>query len=56
MKAEIDMDFEQSSIRRRPNSDINTFFAQINEFVKVTLKFKETITQVHLAQIRKLGR
>ena len=34
----------------------NTFFMQINEFVRVTLKFKETITQAHLAQIRRLGR
>ena len=35
---------------------MNLFFQQINEFVRVTLKFKETITQAHLAQIRRLGR
>ena len=35
---------------------MNLFFSQINEFVRVTLKYKETITQAHLAQIRRLGR
>ena len=34
----------------------NVYTSQINEFVKVTLKFKETITQSHLQQIRKLGK
>ena len=28
----------------------------MNEFVQVTLKFKDTITSSHLAQIRKLGK
>ena len=30
------------------SSPINIYASQINEFVKVTLKFKETITQSHL--------
>ena len=46
------MDFRLSTVRRQDLNEINTFFAQINEFVRVTLKFKETITQAHLAQIR----
>lgn len=36
--------------------DINQYVNQVNEFVQVTLKFKETITSSHLAQIRKLGK
>ena len=51
-----EMDFRLSAVRRQDLNEINTFFAQINEFVRVTLKFKETITQAHLAQIRQLGR
>ena len=47
-----EMDFRLSTVRRQDLNEINTFFAQINEFVRVTLKFKETITQAHLAQIR----
>ena len=53
----VDEDFSRSCNRRKDMSnEINTFFHQINEFVRVTLKFKETITQAHLAQIRRLGR
>ena len=53
----MEEDFNRSATRRQDmNNEINTFFQQINEFVKVTLKFKETITQAHLAQIRRLGR
>ena len=36
--------------------ELNTFFKLINRFVRVTLKYKDTITQSHLAQIRKLGK
>ena len=49
-------DLSRTEACRQENNEINTFFAQINEFVRVTLKFKETITQAHLAQIRRLGR
>ena len=38
------------------HAPFNVYTGQINEFVKVTLKFKETITQSHLQQIRKLGK
>jgi len=55
-RASIELDYEQSEHRRVPQSDVNLFLQQINEFVRVTLKFKETITQAHLAQIRRLGR
>ena len=36
--------------------EINLYINQVNEFVQVTLKFKDTITSSHLAQIRKLGK
>ena len=43
-RASIELDYERSADRRVPRSDVNLFFSQINEFVRVTLKFKETIT------------
>jgi hypothetical protein len=38
------------------HKEISLYISQATEFVQCTLKFKDTITTPHLAQIRKLGR